>query len=115
MDIYGRDQKRKLYLQHLTHNDIKCYVKAKMEEHANWDPILSEHTRFKDIVKDVSKEAESVFLWVFLVMRSLQEGLTNDDTLANLRRRHRTLPANLEDFFKHTLNFIDSFYHDQMV
>lgn len=114
-DTYGRNPKRKLYLQDLTRNDIKCYVKAKLEEHLNWDLLPSEDTRYKDIVKEVTKKAEGVFLWVFLVIRSLQEGLTNGDTLADLQRRIRTLPADLEEFFKHMLDSVDSFYHDRMV
>jgi len=114
-DAYGRNSKRKLYLQDLTHNDIKNYVKAKLEEHPNWDLLPSEDIRYKDIVKEVMKKAEGVFLWVFLVMRSLQEGLTNGDTLIDLQRRIQTLPADLEQFFKHMLDSVDSFYHDQMV
>jgi hypothetical protein len=114
-DAYGRSTRRKLYLQDLTRNDIRSYVKAKLQEHPNWDPLLSSDIRFKDIVKQVTKKAEGVFLWVFLVMRSLQEGLTNGDTLTDMQRRIQTLPADLEQFFKHMLDSVDYFYHDQMV
>ena len=60
----------------------------------------------------VSK-AKGVFLWVFLVVRSLIAGLTNADRITDLRRRLRLLPADLESYFTHMLATIDTFYEQQ--
>ncbi|KAL7932938.1 hypothetical protein V8C35DRAFT_281267 [Trichoderma chlorosporum] len=114
-DEYGRFADRKLYLQDLTSQDICHYVQRKLEEHPNWQILPSEEPLYKNLLEEVTTKAQGVFLWVFLVVRSLYEGLTNGDSLLALERRTRDLPADLESFFKHMLDSVDSFYHAQMV
>ncbi|VUC22370.1 unnamed protein product [Clonostachys rosea] len=114
-DAFGHTDTRKLYLQHLTNNDIRLYVRKKLEEHPNWQVRPEEEYIYRSILTEVTTKAQGVFLWVYLVIRSLYEGLTNGDSLPALERRIRRLPADLEPFFKHMLNSVDSFYHAQMV
>ncbi|KAK7211699.1 hypothetical protein V2G26_018877 [Clonostachys chloroleuca] len=114
-DAFGNTDTRKLYLQHLTNNDIRHYVRKKLEEHPNWQVLPEEQDIYRSILTEVTTKAQGVFLWVYLVIRSLYEGLTNGDPLRALERRIRRLPADLEPFFKHMLNSVDSFYHAQMV
>ncbi|CAH0045796.1 unnamed protein product [Clonostachys solani] len=114
-DAFGNTDTGKLYLQHLTNNDIRLYVRKKLEEHPNWQVLPEEQDIYRSIVTEVTTKAQGVFLWVYLVIRSLYEGLTNGDSLPALERRIRRLPADLEPYFKHMLNSVDSFYHAQMV
>ncbi|RDW63383.1 hypothetical protein BP6252_10928 [Coleophoma cylindrospora] len=114
-DAYGKDVKRKLYVQELTHHDIRHYVQRKLEEHPNWEVLPSESQKYRQLVEEVTTKAQGVFLWVYLVVRSLHEGLTNGDTLSILQLRIRNLPADLEQYFKHMLESVDPFYHMQMV
>lgn len=51
---------------------------------------------------------------VFLVTRSLRDGLVNGDTIHDLQRRLEALPTDLELFFKHMLDLVDPFYHQYM-
>ncbi|KAL7911635.1 hypothetical protein GGI35DRAFT_295222 [Trichoderma velutinum] len=114
-DEYGKVVERKLYLQDLTSRDIRHYVQRKLEEHPNWQVLPSEEPLYKTLLEEVTTKAQGVFLWVYLVIRSLYEGLTNGDSLPALERRTRDLPADLESFFKHMLDSVEPFYHVQMV
>ncbi|KAL6694129.1 hypothetical protein J3F84DRAFT_400581 [Trichoderma pleuroticola] len=114
-DEYGKMIDRKLYLQDLTSRDIRHYVQRKLEEHPNWQLLPSEEPLYKTLLEEVTTKAQGVFLWVYLVIRSLYEGLTNGDSLPALERRTRDLPADLESFFKHILDSVEPFYYVQMV
>ncbi|RFU82132.1 vegetative incompatibility het-e-1 [Trichoderma arundinaceum] len=113
-DAYGKSAERKLYLQDLTKQDIRHYVQKKLEEHSNWQILPSEQPLYQTLLWKVTTKAQGVFLWVYLVVRSLHEGLRDGDSLHALERRTHELPADPEPFFKHMLNSVDSFYHVQM-
>ncbi|KAK1464752.1 hypothetical protein CMEL01_12107 [Colletotrichum melonis] len=82
-----------------------------LKEHPNWGEYSkAEHS----LVEEITKKAQGVFLWVFLVVRSVHESVTNGDAVSTLRRRVSQLPQDLETFFKHILKSIDPFYHPQM-
>lgn len=76
--------------------------------------MASANESLEVLADKITEMAEGVFLWVFLVTKMLLKGLTNDDSPANLYRRLVRLPSDLEVFFKHLLNSVDEFYHDQM-
>ncbi|KAI1381183.1 hypothetical protein F4677DRAFT_460429 [Hypoxylon crocopeplum] len=78
------------------------------------ESLNSNYKLVKDLAEQVTDKVQGVFLWVYLVIRSLREGLTNGDSLADLHRRIEALPANLESFFKHILVSVDRFYHKRM-
>lgn len=54
-----------------------------------------------------------MFLWVFLVVRDLLEGLTYNDTMKTMRRRLDSFPETLEAFFQHILSSVPKFYRIQ--
>lgn len=56
------------------------------------------------------ERANGVFLWVHLVVRSLLDGLTEDDDIPMLRTRLRALPPTLEEYFEAMLKSIDPIY-----
>jgi len=116
-DAYGKDCARKLYMQDLTRDDINYYVESKLKEHTNWAALASdmETGQYQNLVSEIANKAQGVFLWIYLVVRSLHEGLTNGDSISTLQRRIRTMPADLEPFFKHMLDSIDPVYRQAMV
>jgi hypothetical protein len=63
-----------------------------------------------NLVDEVVSKANGVFLWVYLVVRSLQRGLENEDRLPDLHRRLQALPTDLEDYFRHMLDNVDPLY-----
>ncbi|KAJ4399203.1 hypothetical protein N0V85_006085, partial [Neurospora sp. IMI 360204] len=95
-----------LRLQDLTEDDIRRYTEA----------MLGEQLRDKGgedwyrLVNEIVKRSEGVFLWVALVIRSLQKGLQNHDNLKEMRKRLDQLPSDIEKLYGHMLKKIPPDY-----
>ncbi|OQE26207.1 hypothetical protein PENFLA_c007G01162 [Penicillium flavigenum] len=108
---FGDGKYSSLRLEDLTRNDISLYVHSKLEEHNVYRKCIREKTlEGINLVHEVVKKANGVFLWVYLVVRSLQRGLENDDRLPELHRRLQAIPTDLEKYFGHMLENIDPLY-----
>lgn len=104
----------KLVLQDLTHGDIKVFAHESLYKHPRFDRLLSlEPDRAPGLVTEIVDKASGVFLWVYLVVRSLMDGLSNADRISDLQRRLQELPADLEHYFLHILASLDAFYLHQ--
>src|SRR5579862_7286001 len=112
-DAFDQDTDQRLYLQDLTGEDIKLYVRGKLEESPYFIRALKGASQYQHLVVEIVDRAQGVFLWVYLVVRSLLNGLTNADSMKELQTRLRRLPTDLESFFKHMLDSVDSIYHSQ--
>lgn len=115
-DAFGNSRESKLYMQELTHQDILNYTQARLSEHPRWRLVSRgpDAAASQFLINEVVDKSMGVFLWVFLVTRLLREGLNNDDTFSDLKRRVSSCPDDLEEFFKHILASVDSFYHEKM-
>ncbi|RSL46999.1 hypothetical protein CEP54_013617 [Fusarium duplospermum] len=115
-DAFGNSRESKLYMHERTHEDILNYTQARLGEHPRWGLVSSgpNAAKSQSLVNEVVDRSMGVFLWVFLVTRLLREGLNNDDTFSDLQRRVSSYPDDLEEFFKHILSSVDSFYHEKM-
>ena len=93
-----------LLLQQLTYNDIKSYVQAELEEHHKFRSLRA---KYQDgglqLILGIVGKVEGVFLWVYLVVRSLLEGLRNEDGIKDLRHRLDLMPADFEKYFTDNL------------
>jgi hypothetical protein len=69
---------------------------------------------YQHLISEIANRAQGVFLWVFLVVQSLREGLANGDSISMLEIRLRSLPTDLELFFKHMILSVDMVYQKQM-
>ena len=103
-----------LRLEDLTKEDIKRYVRDKLEDDDAFRKFREgEAEACEHLVNEVVQRAHGVFLWVFLVVRSLTSGLANADRIVDLQRRLDSLPNDLEEYFKHMLDTIDRTYLQQ--
>jgi hypothetical protein len=102
----------KLYLQDLTEPDIRHYVKDSLCRPQPMFAWIECHDveLANTLAEQICKKAQGVFLWVYLVVRSLLRGLANGDDLRDLQRRVDELPSDLEDYFKLMLDNIDAVY-----
>lgn len=101
----------KLYLQDLTKSDIRTFIHDKLEAHCHFTRLSARNQEAaEDLVTQITTRAQGVFLWVYLVVRSLTRGLINADTIRDLQRRVDEVPEQLEDFFERILSSIDPFY-----
>ncbi|KAK8140239.1 DNA damage-inducible protein 1 [Apiospora sp. TS-2023a] len=98
----------------LTLNDIQLYVNTRLKEHYLWETMAAKSHDAASLIADISEKAHGVFLWVFLVTKLLREGLTNDDSILDLRKRLEMIPSDLESFFRQILDSVEPFYHDKM-
>jgi hypothetical protein len=110
---FGQDQSKKLYMQELTRGDIELYVRDTLENDPGFQELKQRDHCCPNLVQDVVDAAEGVFLWVFLVVRSLLEGLTNADRIVDLQRRLRDLPTDLNEYFERILFTVDNFYRKE--
>ncbi|KAI0449963.1 hypothetical protein F5B21DRAFT_492597 [Xylaria acuta] len=113
-DAFGRDPRRKLYLQDLTKDDIANFAHSKLGE-SNGSTIFGYNpSTYQRLVEEIVWRAEGVFLWVRLVIRSLREGMVNGDNPTLLQERLRELPSDLGEFFKRLITSVDKVYRKRM-
>lgn len=107
--FHGKDH-QKLKLQDLTKGDIQRYISDNLiDNKSGWD-FNKLDQRFLDLINQITAKAEGVFLWVFLVVRSLLEGLENEDSISILEERVKEIPADLESYFQRVLDGIAKIY-----
>lgn len=97
----------------LTDRDIRNFVRDNLETDMRFQQLREHDERCPDFIREIVDTSKGVFLWVFLVVRSLLEGLTNADRIVDLEQRFRELPTDLDEFFKRMLCTIDEFYRPQ--
>jgi hypothetical protein len=62
---------------------------------------------------EIVKKSKGIFLWVYLVIRPLLEGIKYADSIQILRKRLMSFPPDLEDFFQHMLDGVPSIYGEK--
>ena len=110
---YGENAGRKLRLQDLTRDDIAKFTHDKLGKGTQLCSPGEHAFAYEDLVQEIVQMADGVFLWVFLVVRSLRRGMTNLDTPRELQARLRELPPDLEQFFQHILDASEPIYRHQ--
>lgn len=104
----------KLRLQDLTHDDIQHYIETTLGPHLRMDTMYDgDEEKASQIIQDIVKKANGVFLWVVLACRSVREGLAAHDYLPELRKRVDDLPEELDDLFKQMLGKQEPRYQAQ--
>ena len=100
-----------LRLQDLTSGDIRRFVTDRLSNNPRMQQMVrDEPSQRYDFEKDICNKAQGVFLWVKLVVRSLLDGVSNSDRIADLRARLDLLPADLEDLYRHMMSKIEKIY-----
>lgn len=93
---------------HLTKRDIIEFAIHQFATNLD-DPNLAEaQDTCLSMVKDIVTRAEGVFLWAFLVVRSLLNGALEHEDDECLRTRLRDCPNDLNGMFRKILDRIDS-------
>ena len=111
--FYGNNLGQKLHLQELTSGDITQFTRDELAAATHFGSRRSTRRAYSSLVQDIANKAQGVFLWVFLVVRSLCRGMTNLDTPSELQARLLELPTELEELFQHILDTSEKFYNSQ--
>ncbi|KAK4542870.1 hypothetical protein LTR36_006059 [Oleoguttula mirabilis] len=97
-------QGRSLRLEDHTGSDIADYIQGEINKAKNANrerrfTSMKSASETRALVVEVTEKANGVFLWVFLVVRSLCDGFANGDSIAIMRQRVKELPHELVDYF----------------
>lgn len=96
IDAFGK-QKWRLSVQDLTNNDILLYINDNLEQNSQFQALKHRDTESATaLVQEIRDKAQGVFLWIYLIIRSLLRGLRNVDGISDLRGRLNELPGELE-------------------
>lgn len=112
-DVFGGDPKRYIRLHELTADDIRKYVHSNLSSNKKFQQLAAEDEEYVSLEEEIVTKASGVFLWVYLVVRSLLRGITGADQIQILHKRLSELPENLDQFFQHMLNSIEKIYRDR--
>jgi hypothetical protein len=112
-EAFGRDNPWKLRIHETTRSDITSYVQDPLGNNKSYQTLLRYDSRCPGLVTAIVNASQGVFLWVFLVVRSLLGGLTNDDRIVDLIRRLNELPTDLEEYFDCIITSVNPFYRQQ--
>ncbi|KAH4843293.1 hypothetical protein HBI25_223290 [Parastagonospora nodorum] len=100
-----------LRLEDLTRNDVQNYIKSFFANNQHYTRLARlEPTGASSLIDSIAEKSAGVFLWVYLVVRSLLDGLSNADRLSDLVRRLNALPPGLEELFSKLLRSLDADY-----
>ncbi|KAE9374106.1 hypothetical protein N431DRAFT_371507, partial [Stipitochalara longipes BDJ] len=103
-----------LRLQDLTSSDIRHYVDDKLDTNARMGALKnSDPASASLLVRTIVNKANGVFLWVYIVTRSILEGLRNHDSILDLQRRLDMLPSDLDALYSHMIRHMNPLYIEQ--
>jgi hypothetical protein len=98
----------RIRLQELTRIDITSHIGGSLQDDSYFKMLQSQDPNGCNVmIRELAERADGVFLWVALVVRSIQRGLTNRDPLSKLRSRIQKSPKELGDLFDQILSEID--------
>lgn len=105
----------KLYVHDLTQQDMHHFVKDTLRENSRFKRLQSIHkSAATELILEITRRAQGVFLWTFLVVQSLLRGLRNEDDISDLRRRVQLLPTDLSEYFDRMMASIEDVYRTRV-
>lgn len=92
---------------HLTPSDIRNFAEHQFTALLDDQNLAEAKDTCLSIVEDITTRAEGVFLWAFLVVRSLINGALEHEEDECLRKRLQDCPNDLDGMFRKILDKID--------
>ncbi|KAI1354015.1 hypothetical protein F5Y01DRAFT_312276 [Xylaria sp. FL0043] len=93
----GRDSLR---IHDLTKKDIRRYAHEKLATHRRMKTLEKQYPNIMDeLLQPIVESSLGVFLWVRVVVECLIGGLTNCDSVNDLKQSLRGLPSDLQDLY----------------
>ncbi|KAI1256787.1 hypothetical protein MGN70_001913 [Eutypa lata] len=102
-----------LKLEDLTRNDIMHYVNHHFDKSVSFQRLKYTDQIYPALPERIWSQAQGVFLWVYLVVRDLLDGLTHGEQSQSLLNRLNAFPRDLDKFFQHMVDSIEPQYLQQ--
>jgi len=113
LDAFKGRSMYSIKLEELTRGDIRRFVSDTFQEHDQYRRLKDHDPAYNTLIGEVARRAQGVFLWVYLVVKDLLEGLTYNDSVQTMLARLDQFPEDLEDFFQHMIESIPRQYRHQ--
>ncbi|KEZ45837.1 hypothetical protein SAPIO_CDS1658 [Scedosporium apiospermum] len=105
------DSNQRIALHRLTERDIERFIRDRLEEHRAFRKRKEQgDSEGEGLVQDILRAAEGVFLWVALVLKSLERGLNALIPIPHLRAQVARTPSDLQALLTQILDSIDDGY-----
>ena len=79
-------------LHDLTRFDVQNYVRSRLSG-------LTDNVLKDELTSEIQQRSSGIFLWIYLVVRSIRQKMTHKATSETLRKYLDTLPRGLESLF----------------
>ncbi|KAK1772120.1 hypothetical protein QBC33DRAFT_520331 [Phialemonium atrogriseum] len=98
---------RRLIMQEVTELDIRTLVLKGLGENRNFRTLQQQHKkRCQNLIQSIIRHSQGVILWVVLVLKLLDDELSEDPTIQSLERIVRESPAGLDGLFQSIVDSI---------
>ncbi|KAK4207346.1 NACHT nucleoside triphosphatase [Rhypophila decipiens] len=104
---FGGNSSNLLKLEDLTKRDIQMYVSETLMSNQRFKRLSEQDGTAAQLMEEIVQKSDGVFLWVYLVVRSLLEGMKYADSTS--------FPTDLEEFFCRMLRDIPPVYRSKTV
>ncbi|RKL05832.1 hypothetical protein BFJ71_g2980 [Fusarium oxysporum] len=98
MDEYASDPGFRL--QDLTRFDMQKYVRSRLS-------YLKDEALKSHLATEIPERSSGIFLWTYLVVKTIRNKMTHKVTSESLRKHLNTLPRGLESLFHHILQQLE--------
>ncbi|KAI3580262.1 hypothetical protein IWW34DRAFT_804884 [Fusarium oxysporum f. sp. albedinis] len=98
MDEYASEPSFRL--QDLTRFDMQNYVRSRLSN-------LKDENLKSDLATEIPGKSSGIFLWTYLVVKTIRNKMTHRATSETLRKHLNTLPRGLEALFHHILQQLE--------
>jgi hypothetical protein len=112
---FGGANPWKLYVHELTKGDMELYVKDLLERDNQLCALVKDDAerQTQELIQNIVQSARGVFLWVFLVVRSLLSDVTPQTRLDTLLEQLAEIPSDLEKYFESMIFGIEERFREQ--
>lgn len=94
-----------LRLDQLTRRDMETYIGARLKEERAWNTEFRDETRAaKQLIQNIARSAEGVFLWTELVVTAMCSEIRKGSNVKRLSQIISDFPSDLDEYF-HRLIF----------
>lgn len=98
---------RRLIMQEVTELDIRTLALKGLGENRNFCILQQQHKkRCQNLIQSIIRHSQGVILWVVLVLKLLDDELSEDPTIQSLERIVRESPAGLDELFQSIVDSI---------
>ncbi len=97
-------------IQEYTKGDIRVYTEQRLEPYRTEASVLNRRENFENLVEQITKRAEGVFIWVKLVVDQLAQDICDCSSYMTLIERLETMPKELGELYTRILERLEPAY-----